>query len=77
MGRRRFRCTATVLGVDDGATVLGSYLLRNPFAAATIRKETGIRWDGREGTLLAIAGRYPAIALRAPRGPGREAAGAS
>ncbi len=64
VGRRRFRCTATVLGVDDGAAVLGSYLRRNPFAAATIRKETGIAYDGRGETLGAIAGRYPAIALR-------------
>jgi deazaflavin-dependent oxidoreductase (nitroreductase family) len=73
VGRRRFRSTASLLSSEEGVAVLRSYLARNPFAAATIRKETGIEFDGRSETLLAIARRYPAVALpsRKPRGPGR------
>jgi len=68
VGRRRFRCSASLLTPEAGTAVLRSYLARNPFAAATIRKETGISFDGRPETLLAIARRYPAVALPGPRG---------
>jgi deazaflavin-dependent oxidoreductase (nitroreductase family) len=68
VGTRSFWTVAKPLDAEGVRRVLRTYLARNPFAVRTIRRETGVAYDGSEERLREIASHYPAMAL-----PGRPA----
>jgi deazaflavin-dependent oxidoreductase (nitroreductase family) len=67
VGSRSFWTIAEPLDADGAGRVLRMYLARNPFGARTIRRETGVAFDGSDERLREIASHYPAVALRGPQ----------
>ena len=64
VGRRRFQADARVLGVEEGAEVLRSWVERTPRLAPLLERDSGVHYDGTLACAHEIAGLYGIAALQ-------------
>ena len=64
VGSLRFDCTARLVTIDTCMRLHERYSRRNPFAARTWRRWTGVTFDGSEQSLRLVAAHFPMVALQ-------------